>query len=209
LTVRRIDHLVYAAPGLEQGVERLQELTGFEVTPGGRHPQWGTRNALVVLDNETYLEVIAPDPRKSPGRRVTLFGIESLTSPRLVTWAARASDLESLRDHGRVGGLDLGPVSGGSRTQPGGTVLSWRLTDPEADRLGGVVPFFIDWGTSLHPTATLDPQGRLVGLRAVHPAATRTDRLIRHLGLELPVREGAEPRLVACLETPRGTVELI
>jgi hypothetical protein len=47
-----------------------------------------------------------------------------------------------------------------------------------------------------------------IALRAEHPDARRVQRLLRELGLDLPVQSGAKPALVAVIDSPRGRVEL-
>ena len=46
---RGLDHLVYATPDLDASVEELAERFGADPVPGGAHPGWGTRNALIGL----------------------------------------------------------------------------------------------------------------------------------------------------------------
>jgi len=208
MTPLAIDHIIFATPDLDLGVERLFELTGLEASPGGTHPQWGTRNAVVILENQTYLEVIGPDPARDPATEVTLMGIQSLAAPCLVTWVARTADLERAEAQARAHDLDLGRILAGSRAQSDGTVLSWRLSDPEAEREGGVLPFFLDWGTTPHPALAAKPQGALVELTVEHPEPARIQGLNAALGLDVNVAYGAAPAVTAVLSTPRGNVEL-
>jgi hypothetical protein len=204
----RVDHLVYAAPDLNRGVEEIEKLLGVRATPGGQHPGRGTRNALIALGPETYLEIIAPDQEQPPPKTPRPFGIDGLKESRLVAWAAKGDDLQRLRDEAARKGARLGEVMSGSRRRPDGVLLSWRYTDPQTVLADGLVPFFIDWGQSPHPAHTATSGASLVALRAEHPDAQRVQRLLQELGLDLPVQPGAAPALVAIIDSPRGRVEL-
>jgi hypothetical protein len=204
----RVDHLVYATPDLNRGVEEVEKLMGVRATPGGQHPGRGTRNALIKLGPAAYLEIIAPDPEQPPPKTPRSFGIDGLKESRLVAWAAKGVDLESLRDEAARKGARLGEVSPGSRRRADGVLLSWRFTDPRTVLADGLVPFFIDWGQSPHPAQTAAPGASLIALRAEHPDAQRVQRLLRELGLDLPVQSGPRPALVAVIDSPRGRVEL-
>ena len=107
-------------------------------------------------------------------------------------------------------GVPVGEVRPGSRKRPDGVLLSWNVTDSSAasDPAGGLVPFFIDWGSSPHPSQTAPRGASLAALRAEHPNAARVQEMLRKLGLALPVTSGAAPALVAIIEGPRGRVEL-
>jgi hypothetical protein len=35
----RVDHLVYATPDLNRGIDEIERLTGVRATPGGQHPE--------------------------------------------------------------------------------------------------------------------------------------------------------------------------
>jgi len=203
-----VDHLVYAAPDLEVGIKRLEDLLGVRATPGGQHPGLGTRNALIALGPSSYIEIIGPDPDQPRPAGPRRFGIDDLEAPRLVGWVAKGIELEQLVSRARDSGVALGDVIAGSRKRPDGVVLSWRYTDPNvvvADRL---VPYFIDWGKSPHPAATAAQGVTLVALRAEHPDATRVQRMLDQLGLDLQVQAGPTPALIATLDSPRGRVQL-
>jgi hypothetical protein len=192
-----IDHLLYGAPELEIGMDAVERLLGVRPVPGGRHPTYGTRNALLSLGPACYLEVIAPDPGLPTPDRGLGFGIEGITSPRLVTWAMRFREIETTAERAA-----LGPVESGSRERDDGTVLRWRLTDPYAERMGGVIPFLIDWGETSHPAGAAPPGGRLIELRLEHPAPDEVRRALATLDCrDVTVRRGAAPRLVAVIGT--------
>ena len=204
----RADHLVYAAPDLVAASARLESLLGVRASPGGRHEGQGTRNALIALAPESYLEIIAPDPDQPKPDRPRRFGIDGLDAPRLVRWAAKGTNLEQVAGRAAREGLDLGPVTSASRKRPDGVLLTWRFTDPATVVADGIVPFFIDWGQSPHPARTAAPGASLVALRAEHPEPARVVKLLALLGIDLPVRPGPAPALVATIRGPAGTVEL-
>ena len=204
----RIDHLVYATPNLSSGVEQIERLLGVKAVPGGQHPGGGTRNALIRLGDETYLEIIGPDPDQPKPVRPRRFGIDELKAPRLVTWAAKGADLEGIVENAKRHGVDLGQVQSGSRRRPDGVLLSWRLTVSPVLTADGIVPFFIDWGQTPHPAASLPKGCVLVALRAEHPDAVHVRGVLSVLGLDLLVAPGPVPALIATIKTPHGTVEL-
>ena len=82
------------------------------------------------------------------------------------------------------------------------------LTDPAADRLDGLVPFWIDWGSTPHPASAAPRAGELLALRGVHPEPERVRAVLAGLGLELRVERGDAPALFATIRTARGEIEL-
>ena len=203
-----LDHLVYATPDLEATIESLERLMGVRASPGGRHPNEGTRNALIALGPARYLEIVGPDPAQPDPGRPRWFGIDALRAPRLAGWAARAADLEGIRVEAGRAGVTLGPVMSGSRQRSDGTLLSWRFTDPHTLAADGVIPFFIDWGESPHPARAAAGGVALLGLRAEHPDPEGVRKALAALGLELPVSPEPGAALAATLLTPRGRIEL-
>lgn len=198
-----IDHLVFAAPTLEAGIREVEVRLGVRPVPGGRHPAFGTHNALLALGPEVYLEVIAPDPGLPRPPRGVGFGAAAVDRPRLVTWALRTDDIRA-----SAGAAGLGGVGSGERELKDGSRLRWLLSDPYAERSDGLIPFLIDWADSPHPAASAPSGGHLAGLRLRHPKPQAVRARLSRLGLDLAVTEAAEPGLVAVIDSPAGRVEL-
>ncbi|MCA2227695.1 VOC family protein [Nonomuraea aurantiaca] len=205
MTDPRLDHLVYAVPDLLGGVADFAERTGVAPAVGGRHPG-GTANYLVGFGATSYLEIIGPDPEAAPGLQRPIFDLETLSEPRLITWAVRSADLDKSVRQAREQGYDPGDIEPLSRRTPDGTLLEWRLTrrdDPEPVQ---PVPFLIDWGGTARPAGL--PQLGLSAFSAVHPEPGALRRDLAALGVELDVAEGPEIALRAVFDTPLGSVTL-
>jgi hypothetical protein len=203
-----IDHLVYATPDLDASIAYLETRLGVLAEFGGQHPGLGTRNALLSLGERRYLEIIGPDPLQQDHASPRWFGIDALTKPKLVTWAEAAPDLEALRKRARRAGISLGDVSGGKRMRPDGQLLSWQITSPFTVIADGLVPFFIDWGSSAHPSQHAPTGVTLESLRVKHPKPAKLKRAYNILGVDVTVRRGKTASLTAMLDSPNGLVRL-
>lgn len=204
----RVDHLLLAAPDLEDGINVVEDLLGIRAFIGGRHIGLGTRNALIAIGPASYLEIIAPDPEQTTYRKPRILGIDELKAPKLVAWAAKGDDLEHLASMDLGGGLNLGEVLSSSRSGPDGAELNWRFTDPFTIIADRIVPFFINWDQSQHPASQAAPGAAMVDFRAEHPEPDVVRGQLDKLGLDLPVSRGLEPALVATIECPKGTIEV-
>jgi Glyoxalase-like domain len=206
--LNQVDHLVYTTPDLAVGIESAERLFGVRATPGGQHPGQGTRNALIALGPASYLEIIGPDPDQPKPKGPRRFGIDDLKAPHLLTWVAKGKSLATFAADAKAHGVDLGAVIPGSRKRPDGVVLSWTYTDPQTVLADRLVPYFIDWGTSPHPSATAAKGVTLVSLRAEHPDADRVQKMLAQLGLGLAVTRGPKASIIATFDSPKGKVEL-
>lgn len=202
-----LDHLVVSTPDLAATVADVARLTGVEPVQGGAHPGLGTRNYLLGLGGESYLEIIGRDPDQPDPLGARPFDVDTVTEARLVTWAVRTGDIDAAVAAARRAGLDPGDPWDMARDTAAGQRLAWRLT---LDRVGGhsgAIPFLIDWGTTPHPAAAL-PAVPLRELSALHPEPAVLLDAYAALGVDLPVRPGIRPGLAAVLDGVHGPVVL-
>lgn len=185
-----LDHLVLATPELDATVAEFTRRTGVAPVPGGAHVGLGTRNHLVGLGGRRYLEIIGPDPEQAGYTGPRPFGVDRLTAPRTVTWAVAPPDLDAAVASARSRGYDPGPPRPMSRRRPDGTLLSWRLTDGPDAHPSGLVPFLIDWGTTVHPTDSGLPVVPLLRVTATAPDPHALRPLLATLGTDLDLAEG-------------------
>jgi hypothetical protein len=146
-----LDHIIVGFPNLEDGINRLFRVSGYRAAIGGSHPNRGTRNALLNLGNNSYLELLAPDPAQP----AVVFHkeITSLTELTIVGWAVRHKDLDQFAGLLAERGVPCATPIAGSRARPDGTTLNWRMLTLTDDRKGNL-PFFIDWDSaSPHPSS--------------------------------------------------------
>jgi hypothetical protein len=204
----QLDHIIFATPDLDLGIDTLERRLGIRATRGGQHLGHGTRNAFIGLQGDRFLEILGPDPDQAAPKRTRWLAIDSLQEPRLTGWAAKGHDLQSLMDDATRQGVNLGEVLSGKRTNNDGSVLTWCFTDPYTRLADGIIPFFIDWGNTPHPSQLAAPGAQLNDLWAEHPGPVPVQTMLRVLGLDLPVRLGPKAGLVVNITGPHGRIEL-
>lgn len=204
------DHLLLGAADLDQAVEWFEKATGVKPVIGGVHPGRGTRNALVALGGRRYLEIIAPDPAQTTYN--FQIDVRGLTEPRLITWAAVSSDINSVAEKARAGGYQIFGPRDGSRARPDGKLLKWKMLGVLSKFVIGNVdpiPFFIEWSAdSPHPSQDSPKGCELLSFEMAHPDSANVAESLRKLGIESKVTQSKEARLRATLKTPKGIVEL-
>ena len=203
-----LDHIVYAVPDVAKAVADLEQRLGVRAAFGGKHPGIGTHNALLSLSDDSYMEIIGPDPDQPPPAMPRPFGIDMLKAPRLVTWLAKARNFEEQLGRVRALGYNPGTLTPMSRDLPDGTRIEWRLAIPPQPIGDGLVPVLIEWHTDRHPAKT-SPRGcTLVELYGEHPRPETVRSILDAMGVSLDLRQGPVPTLTAILDTPKGRVTL-
>jgi hypothetical protein len=199
---------VYATPDVDETVEDLFQKLGVRALVGGRHIGWGTHNCLASLGDGVYLEIVGPDPLQPEPDGPRPFLLDHITAPRLVTWAVSVPDMAAALAAANAAGYDPGPARAMSRATPEGGTLAWELTSPPFGDDGGLVPFILAWGSTVHPSTTTVKGLSLVSLTATHPQPDDVNRMLRALGTSLPIERGITPRLEARLRGPTGEAVL-
>lgn len=201
-----LDHILWGAPSLGVGIEEFARLTDVRLAPGGRHPGFGTHNALATFGDKTYIEIIAPDPSQDITGTPGAF-LARLAHPSLFHFAVNTTAIEAMQD--RLSGLGLGfRLVSMSRTRADGVTLNWRNLYPEGHDYGFALPFFIQWDTDFHPSG-MPPAGlSLTSFALHHPRDTELRQLYETLDIPVPVVAADTAFFKAEIETPKGTVEL-
>ena len=222
-----IDHLVYVVPNLSDAIEDFESKTGVRPAIGGRHTTLGTHNAFLALGDGRYIELFAPDPEAAFLKAV--IGVDGGRQPRLSTFCCDAgavgiddlvSRLSSVKDQEARLLFPSAVETGSRRNEIDNSLISWRCAvekhmSPWSDLpMGGLLPFYIDWGDSrdVRPATTAPTGCVLTKLVAYHPQPSKLQDLYETIGCGIEalveVKEGPEPRIVATIETPNGSLEL-
>lgn len=207
---RKIDHLVYAVKNLDKAVEFLGTRLGVNPIPGGYHQKFGTKNALIRLNEGIYLEILAIDPKNTEAVRPRWMGVDFLTQDRLTRWAIRSNELvrdgQILEDYS----TGLGTLTNGLRKTPDGKLLQWQLLVPLASPEVEIVPFSIDWSQSeTHPYEQLPHMDcKLIQLSFTHPQPEVISNIFERLGIQFSIERGDAAALTGTISGPKGSVEL-
>ena len=176
----QIDHIIITTPKLETGMDWVEERLYYRPVPGGKHPNWGTHNALLGLGEHCYLEVLAPDPSLPTPQRGRWLADYCALGTGWASWAVASSNLPKTAQELVSIGIDLGAIRSGSRMSTGGSLLEWQLTDPYILPWDGYFPFLIDWGSSPHPASALPQAGVISDIQVMLPQITQKQAYALH-----------------------------
>lgn len=202
---RALDHIIAGCKDLDRIVRLLEEQTGVRAVYGGVHPGRGTRNSLLSLGDQSYLELMAPDPNQD---RLTAFpALPKLVEPKLIGWVVHTNDIDSVARRLRDAGVAFRGPADGTRKRLDGRELRWRKLDLVDDR-GGVLPSFIQWNPgSVHPS-TDSPHGCRLVRFAVEGNAGELQIAFRKLGIEVAEASADRARLSIEVAGPKGICKL-
>lgn len=216
-----LDHILLGVSDLERGIAWVEQRTGVRAAVGGVHPGRGTRNALLSLGLQHYLEIIAPDPSPQPAKTAPVGDpdpqqpgkdmydkLSAMTEPRLFDWAIHTHDIVAAAKRAVAAGFAIDGPRDGSRARPDGKTLHWKSFNLQDDR-GGLLPFFIEWSReSIHPSEDAPKGCTLKRFWLESPAEQALARDCKNLGVAVTVETAEKARLRAVISTPKGEVEL-
>jgi Glyoxalase-like domain len=204
-----LDHIVLAAPDLDEAIEHFEKMTGVNPKECPPFKGIGIRCARVAFDNDTttYLEIIAPDPdNPGPiGQLIQAKGIPELTP---FAFAIRFAKVEQLKRHVLKfqyvpDHISMFGAQRGDRKKP----KKFERLHLYGHALGGICPFFVHWGNTRHPTQSLETVGVLKKFSIRAPANDPLHQLMTHVEAKgVTVVEGS-PKLSFQFNSPEGTVK--
>jgi hypothetical protein len=211
----RLDHLSYAAgpDGLDGTARRLGELLGEEFADGGIHPRFGTRNRVLPLADDTYVEVVEvldhPASDKAPfGQAVRA---RSAAGGGWLGWVVAVDDIAGIEQ--RLGRESVP----GNRHRPDGVELRWRQIGVMGLQADPQLPFFVQWEVpaDLHPSTGGSGRLRLATLEiAGHPQrvsdwlGSSLDGPFEDVHVDWVAPHGTPGLLAAQFETSNGLVRI-
>lgn len=199
-----IDHFAIGVPDLDEAIEEYAPYFGNAIKRGGRHPDFGTHNALVGIGENIYLEFIAPDKDAPEPKQPRPVNLDNLVSPGLATWIVRSDNLDAAVRKAIDAGYDPGIIVPASRTTPDGETLTWRLTVGAPLRDGGPIPFLIDWQDTPHPSTTAPSESRLHSFKILSPRHESLNEVFAALGIDQRAEPHEIEQMQLTLQTPKG-----
>lgn len=170
----QLDHVSYATSHdtVIDVVQRIGSQLGASFIDGGIHPQFGTRNFILPLQNSQYIEVVCP--LDHPAADKTPFG-QLVTKKAEVgggwlSWVVAVTNIEPLEQKLARKAVD------GHRKKPDGYDLYWRQIGV-LDTLGEASnPFFIQWKSESHPSTERDSSVYLTSIEIYGEADALRDK---------------------------------
>jgi catechol 2,3-dioxygenase-like lactoylglutathione lyase family enzyme len=182
-----LDHLVIAVRDLAVATDNYVRLFGRRPSWRGRHPVYGTANALFRLDN-TYIELLAPDhdpafaklkPDKHPAWRRALVDHLDTAGEGLYALALGTDDIDAAVAAARAAGLEVAdPLAGDGVDLQSGARREWRNARIAPESTRGVRAFFIQHGSppdALPPAKSIVAGGAVTGVDHVVVTSSHLD----------------------------------
>ena len=201
-----LDHIALAVPDLEMAIDQFEKLTGIRPTTVGPLKGLGVKTAHVGLNDNRFLEILAPD-LDSPGSLGQ--ELSNLEKGAIVPYhySIRSSEVSRLIQGYIYDVLGWDPDHIAMvQTIPDNSIRQWDMLTMYGHDIGGVAPCYVKWSDlSNHPSRKMGRhKATLTSCTVQAPKGHRVHKLISGVG-GLDVKHGA-PFLAVTLATPKGSV---
>jgi hypothetical protein len=205
-----IDHIVYSVTDLDEAVNEFEQKLGIKPILGGYHKTFGTKNALINLNNQMYLELLAADDSNSDIAQPRWMGVDLLTKNQITRWAVKSNSLDKDSAILKKYNQKMGEIREGSRITADGSLLQWQLIMPLPAPEVELIPFFLDWSkTEKHPSQLLPNMGcELIAFYATHTNPILAAGILKELESSLEIKTSNEISLKAVIKCPNGILEI-
>ncbi len=207
---RKIDHIVYTVSNLEEAITEFENKLGVRPVLGGYHKTFGTKNALINLNDSIYLELLAADDSNTEIVKPRWMGVDQLTKNQITRWALRSDSLKPDAKILRTYNPHMGEIRRGSRNAADGSLLQWELIMPLPAPEVEILPFILDWSaTEKHPSELLPKMAcELLAFYGTHPKPEMFEGVFQTLNYSIDIRPATEVSLKALIKSPKGIVSI-
>jgi len=203
-----IDHIVLAAPNLDDAIEEFERMCGVAPVPAHAVKGLGICCAHISFNDSSYIEIIAPDYDGEPGVIGNLIKSRKFRKLTPFHYAIRSSRLAELKKEVPEFGYTPDHITLFSGSKDG-EPRTWETMYMYGHKLGGLCPYFVSWkDESIHPCRSIPVLGRLKKFHIRAPASDPVHQLFAHLKTEgICLEIGDKPKLSFQFSSPDGTVK--
>ncbi|MEM0994372.1 MAG: VOC family protein [Bacteroidota bacterium] len=203
----KIDHIVYAVPNFAAALIDLETRLGVRPQFGGYHQLKGTKNALLHLGDQCYLEILAVDEDNLEIEAPRWMGVDLIESPKITRWSLKSLDSSEESALLKAYHPEMGQIVTGKRATATGDVLTWEMLLPLASPEVELLPFFTDWqDSSTHPTDNLEEQCQLLNIQFMHPEPAPIQVVFNRLGLSYSIQTAKVAQIQIEVASPNGRI---
>jgi hypothetical protein len=144
------DHLVVFSRKIEEAQRNFAHSNDIVTVKGGHHESWGTYNYLAFMENNCYIEwlgienIEVAQRSNNPLIRQTVQTF-NYNKEGPFQFALRTNNLDPYLHFYRLNNISFDGPYPGSRKQPDGSVLNWRMLFPSVTSSAEILPFLIEW----------------------------------------------------------------
>jgi len=207
MTKRKIDHIVYCVPDLEESVIRFNDFLGVTPSIGGRHLLKGTKNALINLGNQCYLELLAIDHLNKNITSNRWMGIDYIKESKITRWAIQSEDLIADQKILKTYNPEMGFIEEGQRITQHNETLKWQMTIPLNKPKVELIPFVVSWKNSNHhPTDKMEEKCSLKSISFF--GNNKLNQSFKDLTLPYKISPSSNVKITATINGPKGDITI-